>query len=330
MWPMLPIEIDLATLEPPAWQVQPMRIRGKTRVFHVPNAGMRTLHAVLKHDLTELRDLMAIRPLWSGNSRSVAWCLKPHEHHRYFYHLDLSDAYRHVDDERMIAALKRYLTGALVCQFAELFGDELEAKLRLVCLATDQGLPIGGPASSLLFELYLGVYLDPLLAEVCRHHDLAYSRYADNLIFSRADRKIGRRTRAALNETLRSIGFAAHPRKTMACDLNRRPQILLGVGLCWSHRRRRIEVFVPRRTRDLIRSLLYLAEQQRLDQSGLDRLHGLMGYFYDACRMFYRYPRGSNLDLTQRYQTFVWKLRAGRPRYPYNHDIYRYAPDPFC
>lgn len=325
-----PIEVDLETLEPPAWQVQPVRIRGKTRVFHIPNAGMRTLHAVLRHDLTELRDLMAIRPLWSGHSRSVDWCLHPHERNRYFYHLDLTDAYRHVDGERMVAALKKYLTGALVCHFAELFGNELEEKLRLICLATDQGLPVGGPASPLLFDLYLGVYLDPLIAEVCTHHGLTYSRYEDNLIFSRADRKIGRRTRAAINQVVRSIGFVAHPLKTVACDLNRRPQILLGVGLRWSHRRRWIETFLPRRTRDLIRSLLYLAEQQRLDQTGLDRLHGLMGYFYNTYRMFYGTPGGSNRDLAKRYQTFVWKARAGRPRYPYNHDVYRYARDPFC
>lgn len=204
----------------------------KRRVLSCPNEEMRFVHkrlikALRSADL-DLPYATACRP-----GCSVLASLRRHSGNRFFYSLDLADAYSSVD------------LGRLATILAEIWRDEATLVLNFLreyCLGPDGGLAVGAPASPDLFNLYAGLLLDQPLAERVVVWGGCYTRYLDDILISLPGGRgvIGKRKRETVREMIANAGFGISHHKVRIVDLEQRPILVNGFGLDRNGR-----IFVP-------------------------------------------------------------------------------------
>lgn len=172
--------------------VNPLGGYAKTRWLYKPNEAMREVHRRFLAYLRSGRILWAVDLRYSTACRvgcspreHVRW----HRYNRFFYVLDLADAYRAVDGRKLAQILYQLDLGVMVTK------DKIYSFLQRYCLAKEGGLATGAPCSPDLFNLYAAVLLDEPLSDICRKHNIRYSRYLDDLTFSSRFQKIGGRKR---------------------------------------------------------------------------------------------------------------------------------------
>lgn len=195
----------------------------KRRDIYDPNKSMRRIHdrltGVLK--VTEL-DL----PYATGGMEgcSPAKNLLPHADNRFFYLLDLEDAYSQVDFGELAEQLERVgvidnKTDAIT--FLETFCKP----------PNSSGLCTGAPSSPVLFNLACKK-MDDLLGAVCEEYDITYTRYLDDLTFSISNEgRFGQKKRLKILEIIREHGFSVHQQKTKIRDLHKGPVRVCGLQL---------------------------------------------------------------------------------------------------
>lgn len=216
-------------------------VHGKRRLIGHPNKPMRQLHELFRHYLEdgireidsrggyELRKLPSSTAFVAGsNPLQNAW---RHRWGRYFYLLDLWNAYPSVDLDRLaqllvfIKAFRSYevdysfsMLGRNPFLEQELRADPLCAPM-LAFLETycaglyGKGLAVGGLISPQLFNWYCEVYLDAPLREVCGRYELTYTRYADDCTFSRTQPVISK-IREEIRCCVKNAGFSVNHRKS--------------------------------------------------------------------------------------------------------------------
>lgn len=269
---ILGVELDPQLLGgEPAFRVFGIRDRNplsqrtkKKRVLEAPNDAMRIIHGRLIQYLRSLNFPMphatACKP---GDSPLKN--VRRHRNHRFFYLMDVHNAYQNVKVAK--------LAGVLCILDAQLKGKfwEIRKFLSRYCMSQFGGLATGAPASPDLFNLYCAVLVDGPLARVCERYGLTYTRYLDDLTFS-ATHTISRRATNAVCKIVREAGFQPHDYKTMRHDLVAEALVINGIGLELGGR-----IFVPPLYVSYIKGLLLLGLQG--DLSLMPKIQGAMSVF---------------------------------------------------
>lgn len=211
--------------------------------MEAPNQPMRIIHGRL---IGYLRDL-PIRFLHATACRPGNSPLKNAERHRksrFFFLLDLKDAYRAVQAERLVQVL---------CGADERIADPEEVRVFLeqYCMSQLGGLAMGAPASPDLFNLYCAVLLDQELGEFSAQRKVTYTRYLDDLTFS-ADAPFSREARKRIRAVIQGAGFQVNHAKAELKDLSKGSVFINGVGLSLGGR-----IFVPRFYTHYLQGLLH-------------------------------------------------------------------------
>lgn len=220
----------------------PLSGRRKYRHLDVPNQTMKKIH---RRFLLILRKLpvssysMACR---RGDSPLKA--IRKHRGNRFFYVVDIKDAYQAVVIDRMVEALGLLGLGNLD------EGVNVKVFLERYCVSARGGLATGSPSSPDLFNLYCAFAIDGKIAEICKAKNLTFTRYLDDIIVS-SPSAISRTTRRKIRSVLTTNGFVINHRKSEVRDLRKGAIILLGIGM-----NEKGKFFIPRNyLRDCERTL---------------------------------------------------------------------------
>lgn len=225
------------TLAPCAELLQAMRTKpfhsGMYRTFRIPKAsgGWRTIvapNAELMAFQQELRRLLGDHALPGSThahayyyGRSIRTMADPHVGRAVVVKMDLADFFPRIEPY--------HVRNALLRRNVDSFLMSLITKWCFRINDTDglpfRGLPIGAPTSPLLSNLVAADRIDPRLAGLVRRwnrrtegrsqwreHDIAYTRYADDLVFSSDDPDLGAIV-PAVRRILESAGFRVNERK---------------------------------------------------------------------------------------------------------------------
>lgn len=238
----------------------------KYRRVNNPNQAMRMLH---NRFLRWLRGRRIILPNATGGRKhsSPLKNVLRHERNRYFYLLDIQNAYLHVDTGRLAGVL---------CSFdSRLNGQEEQMRYFLAHRFTENledGLITGANASVDLYNHYAGVLLDRDLQALCEQYGLTFTRYVDDITISSPE-PIGKRKRRAIRDLIEKNGFPLNHAKTKVCDLQKESIVICGVGLRWKGR-----VFLPRNYLRKLRGIMHRAV--RKGDISLSVITGMMGVFW--------------------------------------------------
>lgn len=173
---------------------------------------------------------------------------------RYFYVVDLKDAYAHVDPT---------VLATLLCMLSpELIGKEQEVVLFLsrFCFHPEGGLVTGASASPDLFNLYISWSIDEHLSLLTMQPGIIYTRYLDDLVFS-SNYPFSLEQRRVVRNTIKESGMMVNDRKVRIIDLQKGATYLNGIGISITG-----DMFVPRRFLTSLRGMLY----KFLSGKGLD------------------------------------------------------------
>jgi hypothetical protein len=266
--------------------INPLGRSKKRRIIEAPNEAMRIVHYRLREYLRSL----PVKYSFATGSRPGNSPLKNVERHRqnrFFFLLDLIDAYHNIDLERL---------AVILCSIdPELTDQEIEvtAFLKRYCLSSLGGLAIGAPASPDFFNLYCAVTIDEPLSQLCREYGLTYTRYLDDLTLS-SNKVIGRVKRKRIRDIIEQAGFTTHHRKAKVYDLRIGTIVITGVGLEYGGR-----MFLPRYFLRYLRGLLNLGME---DPIGLrHQIEGAMGVFRGLTK---RRRNEIEQDIVRRYRRF--------------------------
>ncbi len=195
-------------------------IKGKRRTISKPSDELRAVH----ENLVEV-----IEKLVPGISQSPVRGALDHQLNRYFFQLDLKDAYPSVSASKLAAQL---------LLLDPWFGEAREVIdfVERYCMVPNLGLAQGAPCSPLLFELVARSWLDEPIGQLLAHHQehkhapITYTRYADDLNFSSAA-EIPRYVRGQIRYIVGRAGFRVNEKKTSPGDRRTHPVVVTGVQL---------------------------------------------------------------------------------------------------
>lgn len=223
------------------WDENPLSGHCKYRKIYNPNEAMRKIHGQL---ILYLRRLVPKIPYATAFlPGSSPWRhVQRHRKNRFFYHLDIHDAFGTVVLEQMV--------GILVNLDHRYEKNKLADFLSKYCFC-ERGLTVGGPSSPDLFNIYCWKLLDGPLSKLCEKWDLTYSRYGDDMTFS-ADEQIGCKKRKQILEIILDAGFQINHRKSFVKDIQKGPVPICGLGLDKTGR-----IFLPKDYMTKIRGLVH-------------------------------------------------------------------------
>lgn len=265
------------------WPARPeRRYFSGNRCISVPSKGMKVYHRGFLDLVEACADIpdstreVIMTGLRHG-ATLVGHALR-HKGKRYFYKLDLSDAFGSVKEGKLIEALvwaRCFPREAILERANRLVSlkhgenhagideeDVLEAardylRTEVYMKFTDienEGLFQGYPASPALFAIYAAYTIDLDLSAIAKAHGLVYTRYADDLVFS-GPFPIGASVRKVIRKVLIDAGFSVAHHKSYVLDNNKVPVVITGIGI----QRRGLQLFLPQRKRNKIEGLLRAA-----------------------------------------------------------------------
>ncbi len=251
----------------------------KRRTIYAPNDAMRAIHQGLVVYLRKLREhhiSEQIAPTYRSPFKNIV----PHRKQRFFFLLDIHDAYGSVDLDRMVGVLCSF-DGSLTRN-----KQELKRYLQRYCLSKEGGLATGAPASVDLFDLYAGRLVDEPLWEFLRTHVAQccgeiprYTRYLDDLTIS-SNRPLGASLRYRIKRIIRDAGFTLSRKKVSPpLDLRKGPVTITGLRLEWGGR-----IFTPRYYLKEFRARLRraIATRQFQGDYSIEQMAGMYGVFWSG------------------------------------------------
>jgi hypothetical protein len=223
-------------------------VRGKLRHFGKPNRAMRLLHQRINRQLFSVIDTtyrVGFEHATGGlPGRSPALNAGAHAKSRYFYQVDLKDAYNSVDSLMLAGALF-----ALEPSFGDV--QDIEYFLKMCCVhpklggPKQTGLITGAPLSPVLFNIYCAMWLDRKIGELCAHEGMVYTRFFDDLTIS-STKPISKYLRKRVRAVILDARFVPHRRKSSVLDLMRGPVTITGVMLWWGGKRSATNKFLSK------------------------------------------------------------------------------------
>jgi hypothetical protein len=297
---------DIFRLEhkiPPAFETfflndrNPLSGHSKKRIISNPNASMRLVHGRFMRYLRSLRVHLASSTGCRRGNSALKNLLR-HSKHRYFYALDLRNAYGSVKVEQLVAMLCTIdptNDAGIVTEFA----------LRFLINPTGAGLVVGAPVSPDVFNLYGEFYLDRALREIAARYSLTYTRYLDDLTFS-SDLPIGKEKRREIRAVIGNASFGISDRKSQVLDIRKGPIVINGIGLTLKRK-----TFLPRKHLIRLRGLLHRAITIGNVKPAL--IHGHMGMFLHLTGKPL-YMNRTERKLLEQYDKFQKLERIRNPR----------------
>lgn len=210
--------------EEPAFEWRRIRRKGKTRFIGEPNLAMRSLHERIMRRLTFAASLILMHNAHGGvPGRSIITNAGMHVRSRYFYQLDIVDAFHSISIKRLAQVLSKTETGLGQ-------SHEIEMFLRAYCAREQGGLATGGPASPLLFNIYCAVTIDEKLRKLYPEPLNIYTRFLDDLTIS-SGKPIPSIMRRRIREIVTDAGFEVSHRKSSVKDLHEQSVTVTGVTI---------------------------------------------------------------------------------------------------
>jgi len=281
--------------------INPLSGVQKKRCIWSPNEEMRRLQKSL---VTYLRSLGIELPSSTGAvpGKSVVDHINRHRLQdksfpRYFYHLDIANAYGGVDITKLSEVVDLYENGG--------GGKEILAFLERFCESRDGGLIVGSPSSPDLFNIYCEVVIDQEMRRLCQRYGMTYTRYLDDILLSSTE-VIGNRKRKAIRSVVESARFKTNHKKARVIDLSLGPVNINGVGLDQCGR-----IFLPIRVAKRINGLLHRAINK--GDVSPQVVGGVIGLFMSISNK----QGGSSLEKDIWRKIHIWRSRRRRARrYP--------------
>ncbi len=230
----------------------PKKSGGEFRIIHAPEKILKNFQRII---LSRYLEQIEVHEAAHGfvKGRSIFSAVRPHCGKRVVVSLDLEDFFGTVTFRRV---------AGLFCAY----GLEKKPALLLAGLCCRDGkLPQGAPTSPMIANIVCRK-LDARLTGFAIRHNFAYTRYADDLIFSGEDPLIG--FIGVIKKIIQEEGFAVAGHKLKIRRSGSRQQVLgLNVNSC---------VSVPRKVRRLLRAM---ADRQLKAQKADDNMYPfLMGH----------------------------------------------------
>lgn len=213
--------------------------------------------------------------------RNIGMNASAHLRSNYFVRYDFRQFFPSITG----AVVARFLRRAVRLNHVALDRSSVHAIVRITCRSVDRGrtlaLSIGAPSSPLLSNALLFEF-DSVVNEVAHHLGVVYTRYADDIYASAADRRaldqFDRLFRAIVSERLPYISI--NEEKVQWLSRKRRVTI---TGINISSDR---TISVGRELKRSIRTRLYLALGGELDRSEWSRLRGQIAFVMGVERDF--------------------------------------------
>lgn len=182
--------------------------------------------------------------------------------------------------------------------------DVSNAFSSLCCIKNN--LVQGFPTSPIISNIYLNE-LDLVLQEFCQSHNISYSRYADDLAFSREGEKIPKKLYDKLFKlvvyTLKNYGLKLNENKIKIYDYNH-PKKLTGIMLTTDG------IKVPLKIKKKILKELYYCEkygvEDHLKKTGRLELANYKGYMYGIAGFIRMIDPQTGGDLFRRLDNIYW------------------------
>ncbi len=293
-------------------------LRKKRKVFD-PNGSMRSIHQ---------RFLEYLRPLETRVNQTNRFCCFNSTNFNagvhatfgfFFYQIDLKNAYQSVNGQKLAQVLCS-LDGKLRGQEEEVY----EFLKKTCLLKMGIGLITGAVASPILFDIYVGVLLDPGLVQLSDELNLSYSRYRDDLTFSNkrwpGRRPIGRLKRKRIRQIILNAGFQINHRKSAVLRISKGSVLITGINLVRERKKDSVgecRTQLPRRYLRKIRGLMHLVMTGKSDVNPA-RIHGMMGVFWNSVSELGCRPHISELNRTEQklirqYEEFAKRFSNFKP-----------------
>ncbi|HBC89598.1 MAG TPA: hypothetical protein DCZ94_21890 [Lentisphaeria bacterium] len=209
------------------------------RIISVPAP---ILKFIQKRILARMLEQIEIHPAAHGfvKGRTIFSAAEPHVGKRIVLSIDLRDFFGTISFKRVAGMFKAY--GIAKKQAFLLAG--------LCCY--QKKLPQGAPTSPAISNIVCK-RLDSRLAGLCRKHNINYTRYADDLVFSGDGRML--RFLKVFKEIVQKEGFAVADEKTFIRRSGSRQKVL-GLNV-------NTKVSVPRKARRIIRAMVHKQSQEK-------------------------------------------------------------------
>lgn len=189
-------------------------------------------------------------------SPQLAAALK-HRNNLYLLKLDIKDFYPSITRQMVYF------------QFLEIgYNVQVSSLLTNICV-WNNCLPQGAPTSAYLANLICRK-LDARIAGYCNKHNIAYTRYADDMIFSADDRDALRHAYGIIKQIVKEEGFELNADKTHFAGNKSRKEVL---GITINDRRYKASKEMKRRVRAMIHHAVAAG-----DYSDLMRIRGYISY----------------------------------------------------
>ncbi|RJO59480.1 hypothetical protein C4546_01880 [Candidatus Parcubacteria bacterium] len=270
--------------------INPLSGSRKLRILGMPNAAMRQIHQrlikYLRIQKIKLPHATCYK-LGDGPRKNV----EPHRKNRFFYLVDIHNAYGSVQLEKLVQVLLLFDAEYLMNK------QRTSETLEKYCFFPNKkpaGLVVGAPASPILFNLYAGALLDQRLSAFCRQWHIVYTRYLDDLTFS-SRRPIGREKRKLIRKIIAEAGLSLSHHKAKVSDLKKTPIVVTGIGIAHGGR-----LFLPRHFLRRLRGLIHAdLKKPRVDPAVI---RGMMGVFWSIRPVKFNASEQKLVDLYLKWQ----------------------------
>jgi len=144
------------------------------------------------------------------DSRQLPEMVEPHCGNRYFFKLDIEDAYTSVDLARLAVILASQLDTTV---------EQWLSILERFASGEKDGLAVGSKLSPLLFNLYMAP-LDDEFTRIAENGEMTVTRYMDDIVFS-SPSPIGKRRAKTIKDLLSSYNLKTNQHKVRYHDLEK-------------------------------------------------------------------------------------------------------------
>lgn len=179
-----------------------LKKNGSIRMIKIPNFSLKLIQKWILNNILEKVsvscDSMAFR---KGRQYGIKRNAEIHLHNVYVMVIDLEDFFTTIKKEKIF-----YI-------FRNLGYNNLVSNTFSNLCTYDKYLPQGAVTSPYLSNLVCD-YLDRRIRGLCSNHDVSYSRYADDLIFSNNNKKILLSLKKTIEKIIEDEGFIINKSKT--------------------------------------------------------------------------------------------------------------------